>query len=196
MPRVAHPTSHLTLFAARALMKIVWTPFHTIDAFALISDCSDVATSRATDKKRVGHSPTRRKYWEKTRLNRGAQLSTNCVTVPTLLPGPHYTCGPSICQPYLPHGAPHGRPRGPAWSRGHLPRVRALKATCAPHGPPVALPRGLSAASHPCGGPARHVSARRRTRSPRQHMQVSNSLFRDFSKENINKNQIKNQKKA
>ena len=91
----------------------------------------------------------------------------------------------------LPRGAPHGRPRGLAWMRGPLPRGCALCAFCAPRGPPTALPRGLSAASQPCGGPVRHVSARRSSRSPRQHLQVRNSLFRDFSKRNINKNQIK-----
>ena len=87
-------------------------------------------------------------------------------------------------------GPPHGRPRGPAWLRGPLPRGRALCASCASRGPPRALPRGLSAASHSCSGLARHVLARRSSRSPCQHLQVINPLFRDFSKE---KNQIKNQ---
>ena len=78
---------------------------------------------------------------------------------------------------------------------GPLPRGRALCASCAPRGPPTALPRGLSAESHPCGGPARHVSARWSSRSPCQHLQVRNSLFSRFSKENINKNQIKIRKR-
>ena len=39
------------------------------------------------------------------------------------------------------------------------------------------LPRGLNAASHPRGGPARHMSARHRACSPREHLQVSNSFF-------------------
>ena len=80
----------------------------------------------------------------------------------------------------LPCGAPHGCPRGPAWSRGPLPRGRTLCASCARRGPPTALPRGLSAAWHPCGGPARHVSARQSSRSSRQHLQVINPLFWRF----------------
>ena len=62
------------------------------------------------------------------------------------------------------HTGAHVDPRGP------LPRGRTLCASCASPGPPTALPRGLSAASHPCGGLARHVSFRRWARLPHQHL--------------------------
>ena len=117
-----------------------------------------------TGKKRVGHSPTLSKYWEKRLLNSGAQRSRYCVTTPTLLPGPRYTRGPSICQPYLTRGA-------------HLDRVHCV-ATCrvsAPCAPPAprsghpwlchvaSVPRRTHAVV-PCAtcqlgvGPAHHVS--------------------------------------
>ena len=113
----------------------------------------------------------------------GVQLSTNCVTSSLSYQGPTMPVGPPYAN--LPRGAPHGHPRGPAWSRGPLPRGRSLCAFCAPRGPPTALPRGLSAASHPCGGPARHVSFCRWACSPRQHLQVINPFFCDFSKGKI-----------
>ena len=175
---------------------IAWTRVHAISTVLIESDARRASTSPAKGKNVWEHSPTRRKDWEITRLNRGAQIWVNCVTAHPLLPGPHYTRWPSNCRPLLQRGAPHGCPRGPAWSRGLLPRGRALCASCTSRGPPTALPHGLSTASHPCGGPARHVSARCWARLPHQHLQVSNSLFCDFSKENINKNEIKNRKKA
>ena len=58
------------------------------------------------------HSPTRNRTVESKRLNRRAQSSTNCVTAPLSYQGPTIPVGP-LCQPYLPRGAPHGRPRGP-----------------------------------------------------------------------------------
>ena len=69
-------------------------------------------------------------------------------------------------------GAPHGCPRGRVDTRGLLPRVRALCASCDPRGPPAALPRGLSAVSHPHGSPVHHIS------SPHHHVQVSNPFSR------------------
>ena len=92
----------------------------------------------------------------------------NAFALPPQIPnqGP-LTRGPSIFRPHLPRGAPHGRLHGPVDTRGLLPRVRVLCAICASRGPHAALPRGLSAASHPRGGPARHVSARLPARSPR-----------------------------
>ena len=51
------------------------------------------------------YSPTCRKYWERKRLNRGAQSLTNCVTGPPLLLGPNYTRWLSICEPRC-HVAP------------------------------------------------------------------------------------------
>ena len=72
--------------------------------------------------------------------------------------------GPPYANPLLTRGAPHGRLHGPAWTpvdtRGLLPCVCALCATCASRGPPAAQTRGLSAASHPLGGPAHHISSR------------------------------------
>ena len=70
------------------------------------------------------------------------------------------------------------------------PPVRHL----ATRGPPVALPRGLSAASHPRSGPARHVSVRQHFRSPHHHLQVNTHFFRILNKKILNKNQIKIQK--
>ena len=55
-----------------------------------------------------------------------------------------------------------------------------------------ALPRGLSAASHLRGGPARHINACN-CRSPRQHLQVRTLFFCDFKDQF--KNQIKMRKR-
>ena len=126
------------------------------------------------------HSPTRNKWRDRTLLNRGVASPINC---------PHVSSMSST------RGAPHGCPRGPAWSRGHLPRARAPPVRhLATRGPPMALPRGLSASSHPRGGPARHVSARQHSHSPRHHLQVSTHFFRILNKKVLNKNQIKIQK--
>ena len=66
------------------------------------------------------------------------------------------TRGPFICQAPC-HVAPHTGVRvDPCRHVWPLPCVRP---TCALCGPPAALPRGLSAASHPRGGPAHHVSS-------------------------------------
>ena len=82
---------------------------------------------------------------------------------PNTITRAHKPVGPSPAKPPPPpscHVAPHTGirvdPRGP---RGLPPRVRALCASCASRGPPAALPRGLRAASHQRGGPARHVSS-------------------------------------
>ena len=66
--------------------------------------------------------------------------------------------------------------------------------SCATRGPPVALPRGLSATSHPpvvprAMSPSRHVTA-----SPRQltgPVDQNTPLFRDFKKEINQKNTLK-----
>ena len=99
------------------------------------------------------HSPTQRKIFEITRLNRGAQLPINCVTAPPISPGSHYSRGPSTYQPPTCHVAPHtgARVTRPC---GLLPRVSA---TCASRGP-----LGLY---HVASVPRR---TSRRSRAPRQ----------------------------
>ena len=52
------------------------------------------------------HSPTPRKYWEITRLNRGAQMCVNCVTAPLSYQGPTVPMGPPTAVPTC-HVAPH-----------------------------------------------------------------------------------------
>ena len=74
------------------------------------SDARRVATSPTINKIVWEHSPTRMKWRDRTRLNRGVASPINC---------PHVSSMSST------RGAPHGRPRGAAWSRGHLPRCRA-----------------------------------------------------------------------
>ena len=64
------------------------------------------------------HSPTRRKYWDTLRLNRRA---------PPCYQGPTIPVGPPPANPYMPRGAPHGRPRG---------LLSRVSATCASRGPP------------------------------------------------------------
>ena len=106
-------------------------------------------------KKRVGHSPTRRKYFEKTRLNRGVQLSFNCVTAPLSYQGPTILVGPPYAN--LPLGAPHDAHVEPAWSRG----------------PPATWPRTVSLlrpawATHGSATwPQRRVAPMRWSRAPR-----------------------------
>ena len=78
------------------------------------SDARRVTTSPAINKIVWEHSPTRIKWRDRTRLNRGVASPINC---------PHVSSMSST------RGAPHGRPHGAAWSRGHLPRCRA---PCAP----------------------------------------------------------------
>ena len=76
-------------------------------------------------------------------------------------------------------------------TRGLLPCVRALCATSASRGPSVALPRGLSATSHPRGGPTCHVSSSAgRARHVITCRQVY-SLFRNFLIKKILQNSFK-----
>ena len=94
------------------------------------------------------------------------------------------TRGPFTCQPPC-HVAPHTGVR--VDPRGLLPCVRA---TCASRGPRMALPRGLSVASHQCAGPACHVSLC----APRQLCQVCGTkppLFVILGKKNSLKISIK-----
>ena len=125
------------------------------------------------------HSPTRRKKYPLARINRGVNSPINCQR-PLSLTEPA-------------RGAPHGRPRG---------RVASLPLGCARAAwPPAthqrhlrhawaaqALPRGLSATSHP-------RSVRRATLAaalPRQHLEVIKPpFFAILLIENPNKNQIK-----
>ena len=90
------------------------------------------------------------KTWEIKRLKYGGRKGDfNCVTAPLSYQVPTIPVGPPIASPRLPRGAPHGCPRDPHGLRGHLPRVRALCATC------EVVPRATSVPA----GPARHVSA-------------------------------------
>ena len=96
-----------------------------------------VSTRHLQKVRRVGHSPTREKERDMTRLNRGVDSPINCR---------HYLLI------YLTRGAPHGHPRVLALSRDPSPRgraVRILRSTWAARG----LPRGLRAVSPPRGGP-------------------------------------------
>ena len=128
-----------------------------------------------TSKTVCEHSSTRRKSWEVMRLNRGAQLSTNCITTPLSYQGPTIPMGPPYANhphaTWRPSQASAGGPSAwpPATRQRHLRLARATQA----------LPRGLSAASHHRGGPASHVSACS-CRSPRQHLQVRTLFFCDF----------------
>ena len=141
---------------------IAWTLVHAISAALIRSDARQAATSPAKNKIVWEHSPTWIKWRDRTRLNRGVASPINC---------PHVSSISST------RGAPHGRPRGAmgrvATCHVAAPPVRHL----AMRGPPVALPRGLNASSHPMGGPTRHVSARQLSRSPRQRLQVRNHFF-------------------
>ena len=95
------------------------------------------------------HSPTRIKWRDRTRLNRGVASPINYPLVSSI-------------------SSTRGAPR---WA---MVRVATCHVSTPPvrhfvmRGPPVALPRGLSASSHPLGSPTRHVSARQLSRSPRQ----------------------------
>ena len=103
------------------------------------------------------HSPTRRKENPMARINRGVNSPINC----------HFPLSYRTCT---------WRPtRAPTWPRG-LPATW-LRPPCAPPARATqALPRGLSASSQP-GLVPRATSA---VASPRQHLQVIKSLFRDF----------------
>ena len=148
---------------------IAWTLVHAISAALIRSDARQAATSPAKNKIVWEHSPTRIKWRDRTRLNRGVASPINC---------PHVSSISST------RGAPHGRPRGAmgrvATCHVAAPPVRHL----ATRGPPVALPRGLSASSHPLGGPVHHVSARQLSRSPRQGLHVRNHFFVILNRKN------------
>ena len=105
------------------------------------------------------HSPTRKKNRQNMRLNRGAPLSSHSVTVPPCYQGPLYPWALHL-RALLPRGAPHGRPRGP---------IRVASATRWRHlclaWAAWALPRGLSAGSHP-GSVPRATSAPTGNKTP------------------------------
>ena len=91
-----------------------------------------------TCKKRVGHSPTRRKCWEKRRLNRGGR---NCELIALPFPlsyqGPVIPVGPPFAvfsYHVVPHTSAHMDPRG---------RVASchVAAPCVPPAPRVGHPR-------------------------------------------------------
>ena len=126
------------------MMEIGWTLVHSIEApfmMRFASNARNASTSRAFQINK-GHSPTRRKTWRFAHI-KGRGAVSDCVTAPIILLEPTNPWALHLPTP-LPRGAPHGRPRG------LLPRVRA---TCASHGPCVALPRGLNATSHPRWSP-------------------------------------------
>ena len=131
---------------------IAWTPVHAINDCRL--DLTLAMSPRHLQKvRRVGHSPTREKNREVTRLNRGTDSPINCR---------------QYLLYYLPYAwRPHGHPRVLALSRGPLPRGRAvhlLRSTWATCGLPCGLwaelpPRdGPLATCRVDGFPARHVS--------------------------------------
>ena len=128
-------------------LMITWTRVHAISAVLIESDARHASTSPAKGKTCVGHSPTRKKYRDTARLNRGAQLSINCVTAPPILPRSHYTCGPSICE--LPQATV-------------TPLTSVRVASCHASAPPAPRAGHLGSATWPqCrvapqGGPARH----------------------------------------
>ena len=164
---------------------IAWTRVHVISAVLIESYARHASTSPAKGEICVGHSPTWKKYRDTTRLNRVAQSLSNCVTAPSLLPGPTIPVGPPHANPHPPRGAPHGRPRGPV-----------PMASCHASAPPAPRAGHPGSATWPqCrvaprGGPARHVSARN-FRSPRQHLQVKTPFFAIFLIKILNKNQKK-----
>ena len=141
-------------FSLTRLDLIAWTQVHAINAVLIRSDARQAATSPAIGKYCVGHSPTRKKNRELTRLNRGTDSPINYR---------HYLLY------YLPYAwRPHGHPRVLALPRGPSPRgraVRLLRSTCATSG----LLCGLWAELPPRDGPlatcrvdglsARHVSS-------------------------------------
>ena len=115
-------------------LMIAWTRVHAISAVLIESYARHASTSPAKGKICVGHSPTRKKYRDAARLNRGAQLLSNCVTAP---PPPHCYQGPlypwALHLPSLLATWPPSRKSAWARPRGLLPRVSP---TCASRGPP------------------------------------------------------------
>ena len=172
-------------FAHVMNLMIAWTRVHAISAVPTESNVRRASTSPAKGMTMWEHSPTRRKTWEISRLNRGAPLITNCVTAPQLLPGPTIPVGPPLANPHTSRGAPHGRPRG--CSRGLLPRVSA---TCASRRPPrlchvASVPRRTSRWSH---------VPRQRPQLPPCHVSTYREkplVLRFFLIKILNKNQIK-----
>ena len=141
-------------------LMITWTRVHAISAILIESYARHASTSPAKGKTCVGHSPTRKKYRHTACLNRGAQLSINCVTAPLYYQGPTIPVGRPYANP--PHAT--WRPsRASAWPPAT--RQRHLRLAWATR----ALPHGLSAASH------LEVKT-----SPRQHLQVKTSPFLRF----------------
>ena len=141
---MSHSSSSLTPPIKQVLdLMIALTRVHAISAVLIESYARHASTSPAKGKICVGHSPTRKKHWDTTRLNRGAQSLSNCVTAPPLLPRPTIPVGPPpailTC-----HVAPlTGIRVGPsAWPPATRQRHLRLAQVAR------ALPRGLSAASH------------------------------------------------
>ena len=157
---------------------IAWTQVHAIEGSCL-NPMRAMRPRNLHFRTVWEHSPTRRKK-NKTRQFKMWGAVTHLRYRPQFLTRAHYTRGPSICQPSV-----TWRPtRASTWTRvvAWPPCHEAAPpcTSCAPRGPRAALPRGLRAASYPCGGPAHHVSARRLPHSPRQHLQVNIPLFAIF----------------
>ena len=149
----------------------------------IASDACAASTSPATGKKHVGHSPTRRKFWDKTRINRGAQLSFNCVTAPPLLPGSHYARGPSTCEPLTCHVAPLTGVRVASYHASAPPAPRACQSWLCHV---ASVPRCIHALV------PRAILARRLGPLATSSPAVSSSLFCDLNKEKYIKKSIKN----
>ena len=119
---------------------IAWTPVHAIDDCRL--DLTLAVSPRHLQKvRRVGHSPTREKNREVTRLNRGTDSPINCrhsPLLPTLRVAPtrEPTCARAVVWPFAtwPRRAP------PAL---HVRLVRSTCASCPPRGPPAACHAAL-----------------------------------------------------
>ena len=123
------------------------------------------------------HSPTRIKWRERTRLNRGVTSPINYLHVSSMS---------------ITHGALHGRPRG------LLATWRAPCASCVGHTCPTTWPqRHVVTARWTCAprGSARHVSPAW-ARSPRQLRGKPTPFFRFFNRKIQFKNQIKFGKEA
>ena len=161
-------------------MTIVWTEVHAIDALRSRPTGSD-ACATSTSLAKVRLRGTLIPHGEKINKSRGYKSGRgNAIALPppTTYQGPLYPWALHLRNPC--HVAPHTGAHVVLRCRVAPRHVAAPCASCAPRGPPAALPRGLRAGSHPRGGPARHVSARRLPRSPRQHLQVNTPLFLRF----------------
>ena len=107
-------------FSLTRLDLIAWTQVHAINAVLIRSDARQAATSPAIGKYCVGHSPTRKKNRELTRLNRETDSPINSR---------HY-----LLYTYLTRGA-HMGTHVCSLCRVALRHVAAPCASCAPHGP-------------------------------------------------------------